>query len=68
LASALLFEGAEREVAMSDTRILTAAFYFGLEVYVIWEMEHCSLIQYNGQEIVVHSADLVPESAYRQVA
>ena len=52
---------------MKDTKISTVAFYFGLEVYVIWEMEHCSLIEF-GQEIVVRSADLVPESAYRQVA
>ena len=38
---------------------MAAASYFGLEVDVLWKMQNCSLIHFEGREFVVETSDLV---------
>ena len=38
---------------------MAVASYFGLRVDVLWKMENCSLIHFEGREFVVETSDLV---------
>lgn len=44
------------------------AIYFGIEVVVISQMEHCSLIHYGDLTVVVETADLVFARAMKTAA
>ena len=44
---------------MNPTADKTTADYYGLQVEIISQMEHCCLIRFQGRELIVDSADLV---------
>ncbi|MCI0419282.1 MAG: hypothetical protein L0387_05690 [Acidobacteria bacterium] len=44
------------------------ASYFGVEVEVVSQMEHCSLIHYGDLTVVVDTADLVFAKAMKTAA
>jgi hypothetical protein len=41
-----------------NTTVTAKAFYYGIEVEVICQMNHCSLIRFNERYFVVDAADL----------
>jgi len=45
-----------------------SAVYFGIEIEVLAQMEHCSLIQYGDLKIVVDTSDLVFARAMKTAA
>lgn len=45
-----------------------SASYFGIEVLVVSQMVHCSLIQYGNLTVVVDTADLVFAKAMKTAA
>jgi len=51
--------------AHSEIRIAT---YFGVEVEVLVQMDHCSLIRHNGREFVVETADLKKRMSFAKAA
>jgi len=42
--------------------------YFGVELEVIVRLEHCSLVRYQGREIIVDTADLTSVLTLAQAA
>jgi hypothetical protein len=44
------------------------ALYFGLEVQVLVQMDHCSLVCFQSHEFIVESADLTFISVLRKAA
>jgi len=51
-----------------DTTLIVKAFYCGIEVEIICQMNHCSLIRFNERSFVVDTADLVLEQNLSQTA
>jgi hypothetical protein len=51
-----------------NTTLLVKAFYFGIEVEIICQMTHCSLIRFNDRSFVVATADLVLELNFKKTA
>jgi hypothetical protein len=51
-----------------NTTQLVKAFYFGVEVEIICQMTHCSLIRFNDRSFVVATADLVLEQNFKETA
>jgi len=51
-----------------STATIETAVYFGIEVEVISQMEHCSLIHYGDLTVVVETADLVFARAMKTAA
>jgi hypothetical protein len=49
-----------------NTTLLVKAFYFGLEIEIISQMTHCSLILFNDRSFVVDTADLVSEQNFKK--
>jgi hypothetical protein len=45
-----------------------AANYFGIEVEVVSQMEHCSIIHYGNLTVIVDTADLVFAKAMKTAA
>ena len=52
----------------ASTATIQTAIYFGIEVVVISQMEHCSLIHYGDLTVVVDTADLVFARAMKTAA
>jgi hypothetical protein len=52
----------------ASTAAVETAVYFGIEVDVISQMEHCSLIHYGHLTAVVDTADLVFARAMKTAA
>jgi hypothetical protein len=51
-----------------NTTLITKAFYCGIEVEIICQMKHCSLIRLNERSFVVDTADLVVEQDSKETA
>lgn len=51
-----------------NTNLPVKAFYFGIEVEIICQMTHCSLIRFNDRSFVVATADLVLEQNFKKNA
>ena len=52
----------------TSTATFETAIYFGIEVEVISQMEHCSLIHYGDLTVVVDTVDLVFARAMKTAA
>lgn len=52
----------------TSTSTVDTAVYFGIEVDIISQMEHCSLIHYGDLTVVVDTADLVLARAMKTAA
>ena len=52
---------------MNNT-LLVKVFYFGIEVEIISQMIHCSLIHFHDRCFVVDTADLVLEEDFKKTA
>jgi len=50
------------------TATIETAIYFGIEVAIISQMEHCSLIHYGDLTVVVETTDLVFGKAMKAAA
>ena len=57
-----------RKSLMATTNSTVMATYFGLKVEVLMKMEHCSLVRFREQELVVETNDLVFECAFSHAA
>jgi len=44
------------------------AKYFGIEVDLLHQLNHCSLVSFKGRSYVVDTADLVLETNFKQTA
>jgi hypothetical protein len=53
---------------LDHTPTIETAIYFGIEVGVIWQMEHCSMIHYGDPTVVVDAAALVVARAMKIAA
>ena len=51
--------------ANSETKL---AIYFGIEVEVLGQMDHCSLVRDQDREFVVDTADLVLRMSFAKAA
>jgi hypothetical protein len=51
-----------------NTTVPVKAFYCGIEVEIICQMNHCSLIRFNERSFVVDTADLVLEQNSKETA
>ena len=51
-----------------NTTLLVKVFYFGIEVEIICQMTHCSLVRFNDRSFVVDTADLVLEQNFKKTA
>ncbi len=51
-----------------NTTLPVKAFYFGIEVEIICQMTHCSLIRFNDRSFVVPTADLALEQNFKKTA
>jgi hypothetical protein len=52
----------------TSTATIETAIYFGIEVDIISQMEHCSLIHYGDLTVVVDTVDLVFARAMKTAA
>jgi hypothetical protein len=52
----------------ASTANVAKAIYFGIEVEVLSQMEHCSLIHYGDLTVVVDTADLFCARAMKTAA
>jgi hypothetical protein len=52
----------------TSTATIETAIYFGIEVDIISQMEHCSLIHYGDLTVVVDTTDLVFARAMKTAA
>ena len=48
-----------------NTTLIVKAFYCGIEVEIICQMNHCSLIRFNERSFVVDTTDLVLEQNFK---
>ena len=48
------------------TTLIVKAFYCGIEVEIICQMNHCSLIRFNERSFVVDTTDLVLEQNFKK--
>lgn len=53
--------------AINTTRTVKA-FYCGIEVEIVCQMNYCSLIRFNQKSFVVDTADLVVERDFEETA
>ena len=53
--------------AMNVTLTIKAK-YFGIEVDLLCQLDHCSLVCFNGRSFVVDTDDLVLERNFKQTA
>jgi hypothetical protein len=53
---------------MSETTRTETADYFGLQVEVICQMEHCALVRFGDRKFVVDAADLSAVPMLRHAA
>ena len=51
-----------------NTTLMVKAFYCGIEVEIICQMNHCSLIRFNERSFVVDTTDLVLEQNFKTTA
>ena len=45
--------------AKTISKDMAVASYFGLRVDLLWKMQSCSLVHFEGREFVVETSDLV---------
>ena len=60
--------GSLPEAKPTNTILIVRAFYCGIEVEVICEMTHCSLVCFNERSFVVDTTDLVLERNFKETA
>jgi hypothetical protein len=53
--------------ANSETK-LAIAIYFGIEVEILAQMDHCSLVRHQDREFVVDTADLALRMSFAKAA
>jgi hypothetical protein len=51
--------------ANSETKL---AIYFGIEVEVLAQMDHCSLVRHQDREFIVDTADLALRMSFAKAA
>ena len=51
-----------------NTTLIVKAFYCGIEVEIICQMNHCSLVRFNERSFVVDTTDLVLEQNFKKTA
>lgn len=51
-----------------NTAPIVKAFYCGIEVEIIFLMNHCSLVRFNEKSFVVDTIDLVLEQNFKETA
>ena len=51
-----------------NTTLIVKAFYCGIEVEIICQMNHCSLVRFNERSFVVDTTDLVLEQNFKEAA
>jgi hypothetical protein len=51
-----------------NTTLIVKAFYCGIEVEIICQMNHCSLVRFNERSFVVDTTDLVLEQNFNKTA
>ena len=56
------------EVKAMNTTLIVKAFYCGIEVEIICQMNHCSLVRFNERSFVVDTTDLVLEQNFKEAA
>ena len=49
-----------------DMTLIIKALYYGIEVEVVFQMKHCSLVRFNERCFVVDTADLVFEQNFKE--
>ena len=60
--------GSLREAKPTNTIPIVRASYCGIEVEVICQMTHCSLVRFNERSFVVDTTDLVLERNFKETA
>ena len=58
----------QKEVKAMNTTLIVKAFYCGIEVEIICQMKHCSLVRFNERFFVVDTTDLVLEQNFKETA
>jgi len=51
-----------------NTTLIVNAFYCGIEVEIICQMNHCSLVRFKEKSFVVDTSDLVLEQNFKTTA
>ena len=51
-----------------NTTLMVKAFYCGIEVEIIYQMNHCSLVRFNERSFVINTTDLVFEQNFKKNA
>jgi hypothetical protein len=51
-----------------NTTLIAKAFYCGIEVEIICQMSHCSLVRFSERSFVVDTTDLVLEQHFKKTA
>ena len=51
-----------------NTTLMVKALYCGIEVEIICQMNHCSLVRFNERSFVVDTTDLVLEQNFKETA
>ena len=51
-----------------NTTLIAKAFYCGIEVEIICQLNHCSLVRFNERSFVVDTTDLVLEQNFIKTA
>ena len=51
-----------------NTTLIVKAFYCGIEVEIIYQMNHRSLVRFNERSFVVNTTDLVLEQHFKKNA
>ncbi len=66
---ALRMQGGSRVRCQAMNIILSMkAKYFGIEVDLLCQLNHCSLVRYKDRSFVIDTADLVLERNFKQTA
>jgi hypothetical protein len=60
--------GSLREANPTNAILIVRAFYCGIEVEVVCQMTHCSLVPFNERSFVVDTTDLVLERNCKETA
>jgi hypothetical protein len=56
------------EIKGMNTTLMVKACYCGIDVEIICEMNHCSLVCFNERFFVVDTADLVLQQSFKETA
>ncbi len=51
-----------------NTTLIVRAFYCGIEVEIVYQMTHCSLVRFNERSFVVDTTDLVLGQNFKKTA